>query len=44
MDNGAICEEGTHDSLLALKGKYCELFEMQAKYYREKAQSEEAAE
>lgn len=44
IDNGAICEEGTHDSLLALKGKYYELFEMQAKYYREKAQSEEAAE
>lgn len=44
MDNGAICEEGTHESLLALKGKYCELFEMQAKYYKEKTLSEEAAE
>ena len=44
IDNGAICEEGTHESLLALKGKYCELFEMQAKYYREKARNEEAAE
>lgn len=38
MENGAICEEGTHDSLLAQKGKYYHLFEMQAKYYREKTE------
>ncbi len=44
IDNGAICEAGTHESLLALKGKYCELFDIQAKYYREKARNEEAAE
>lgn len=38
MENGAICEEGTHDSLLAQKGKYYHLFEIQAKYYREKTE------
>ena len=35
IENGAICEEGTHRELLARKGKYYNLFELQAKYYRE---------
>lgn len=35
IENGAICEEGTHRELLAKKGKYYNLFELQAKYYRE---------
>lgn len=35
IENGAICEEGTHMELLAGKGKYYNLFELQAKYYRE---------
>ena len=35
IENGAICEEGTHKELLAKKGKYYNLFELQAKYYRE---------
>lgn len=35
IENGAICEEGTHSELLAKKGKYYNLFELQAKYYRE---------
>jgi len=35
IEDGAICEEGTHRELLAKKGKYYNLFEMQAKYYRE---------
>lgn len=30
-----ICEEGTHDQLMALGGKYAELFEVQSKYYKE---------
>mgnify|MGYP004467298879 FL=1 len=34
IENGAICEEGTHRELLAKKGKYYNLFEVQAKYYR----------
>lgn len=36
MEDGAICEEGTHKSLLASKGKYRNLFETQAEYYRDK--------
>ena len=35
IEDGAICEEGTHRELLDKKGKYYNLFEMQAKYYRE---------
>lgn len=35
IDNGGICEEGTHDQLLKLGGKYADLYEVQSKYYRE---------
>ena len=35
IENGAICEEGTHRELLAKKGKYYNLFELQAKYYQQ---------
>ena len=35
MEHGRITEEGTHAELLAKKGRYSELFETQAKYYRE---------
>ncbi len=42
LEDGAVCEEGTHDILLARKGKYYDLFEIQAKYYREKVQRGEA--
>lgn len=41
IENGSFCEEGTHDSLLKQKGKYYDLFETQAKYYRENPISEE---
>lgn len=40
IENGAICEEGTHRELLARKGKYYNLFELQAKYYREEVAGE----
>lgn len=42
LEGGQVQEEGTHGELLAKKGKYCELFEIQAKYYRENMDKEEA--
>lgn len=35
IENGAIAEEGTHDELMKLGGKYAELFEVQSQYYKE---------
>ncbi len=35
MEDGKIIEEGTHAKLLAKQGRYYELYETQAKYYRE---------
>jgi ATP-binding cassette subfamily B protein len=34
LENGAILEAGTHEQLLARKGRYAELFELQAAGYR----------
>lgn len=34
IDNAGIAEEGTHDELLKLDGKYARLYEVQSKYYR----------
>jgi ATP-binding cassette subfamily B protein len=34
LDNGAILEAGTHEELVARKGHYAELFELQAAGYR----------
>ena len=39
MDNGKIIESGTHDEMMAARGKYCEMFTRQAENY----QSVEAA-
>lgn len=33
LDNNAIAETGTHDELMALGGKYAEMFAIQTKYY-----------
>lgn len=35
MDEGTIAEAGSHDQLMAAQGKYYNLFETQAYYYRE---------
>ncbi len=40
IEHGRIAEEGTHAELLAKKGRYYELFETQAKYYRENPEGE----
>ena len=35
MENGTIVEEGTHDELMTLNGKYAEMFNLQAQNYQE---------
>ncbi len=44
IENGTISEEGTHHELLEQNGKYRMLFEIQAKYYKEKADATEVSE
>jgi ATP-binding cassette subfamily B protein len=34
LENGNIAEEGTHEKLTLLGGRYAELFELQAASYR----------
>ena len=34
MENGKIAESGTHDALMALQGKYCEMFKTQGEKYQ----------
>jgi ATP-binding cassette subfamily B protein len=34
LENGRILEEGSHEQLVALRGRYAELFELQAAGYR----------
>ncbi len=37
MEKGQIVEQGTHDELILQNGKYAEMFNLQAKYYRDNA-------
>ena len=41
LEDGRVLEEGTHEELLLKKGRYYQLFETQAKYYREHPEGEE---
>jgi ATP-binding cassette, subfamily B, bacterial len=34
LENGAIIEEGNHNRLMELGGRYAEMFELQASSYR----------
>ena len=42
--DGRMVEYGTHDELTARGGEYARLFDLQARYYREHPEGEEAAE
>lgn len=43
LENGTVREEGTHESLLLKKGRYYDLFETQARYYRDNPTGGEGA-
>jgi ABC-type multidrug transport system fused ATPase/permease subunit len=40
LENGTIKECGSHEELMALGGKYKEMFDIQSQYYREEVSNE----
>lgn len=44
LDNAVIAEEGTHEELMSLSGKYAEMFNLQSKYYQKEAQENDETE
>ena len=41
LDGARLAESGTHEELMALGGRYRELFDIQSKYYKEGGDSHE---
>ncbi len=39
IENGRIVEEGTHEELMKIKGRYSQLYEVQSHYYKEEAEA-----
>ena len=35
LENGGICEEGSHEELLRKGGRYADLYQVQSQYYEE---------
>lgn len=42
MENGRIVEQGTHDELMVLNGKYANMYQIQSHYYQKEVEKHEA--
>ena len=40
MENGSVCETGTHEELMKLNGRYAKMYSLQAKKYLEENKHE----
>jgi ABC-type multidrug transport system fused ATPase/permease subunit len=40
LEHGRVIELGTHDELMALRGRYCTMFELQASRFGEGAEAD----